>query len=119
MGGEGEGCRAVTGRGRHFKRSLADPFAISRGWRRDGSSGETGRGEGFSSHFGRHSLPLGYRHPFEILCLASSHTGEEQGLQNLPLWTQRHFGQAVGTSPAQLLPHSASRAHWWEKLVMQ
>lgn len=36
---------------------------------------------------------------------------------SVPLWTRRHFGWAVGTSPAQLLPHSTSRAHKWEKLV--
>lgn len=51
--------------------------------------GRLAEGKAFSSHFGRQSLPLRDRHPFEILCLtssrlASSHLSVEQGLQKPP-----------------------------------
>lgn len=81
----------------------------------------------FPSHFGRQSLPLRDRHPFEILCLAclaSSHLCVERGLQKLPAprqpgWllrhglrrdpaqvarTRRQFSCAGGMSPVKLLP---------------
>lgn len=142
VGGEGEGCWAQGERGRHFKfRLLPTIFppcshgCSARGGGETAPAGRLAEGKAFSSHFGRQSLPLRDRRPFEILCLASSHLGAGQGLHPggpagcssgvcarnpaQTLQPRRDFSGAVGTSPAKPLPHSTLRAHKWEKLVMR
>lgn len=75
--------------------------------------GRLAEGKAFSSHFGRQSLPLHDRRPFEILCLASSHLftrrcavraaeaslcpGNLAGCScTVRAGTRRHFSSAVG-----------------------
>lgn len=117
----------------------SQPFSPSHGCSAGGGgetapAGRLAEGKAFSSHFGRQSLPLRDRRPFEILCL-SSHLGAGQGLHPggpagcssgvcarnpaQTLQPRRDFSGAVGMSPAKPLPHSTLRAHKWEKLVMR
>lgn len=77
VGGEGEGIWARGERGEALQIQAAptnfpplQSRLFSRGWRRDSSSWETGRGKGIFFLL----WP-----PFEILCLTSSHLGAGQG----------------------------------------
>lgn len=72
-------------------------------------AGTLAEGKAFSSHFGRQSLPLCDRYPFEILCLASSRLfTPRRGARAaeapcaLAAWpaAPAQFAQGPGTDPA-------------------
>lgn len=109
MGGEGKDVGLRENGGEALQRqagSTRSPrcsLMLSRGWRQGSSSGESGRGKCFSSHFGVRAFPWIAGVPLKP-CTSPLRTWVRSEGSWSPMLAA--FGQALGTSAAWPLPHT-------------